>query len=247
MSAPATGRGPRGTRRGGGLEAVGAESFDVSEAVGGWRGVLESAAPTVVFVTVLALRPDALLVALGASLALSAVCLLARLVAGQPLTQVLGGAVLALISAAWAWRTGHASNFYATGLIINAVMLAVTAGSIALRRPLVGVFIELWRTASGQGDGEDDERAQARARASWRTDPGLEGLRRRYAVATAVLCGMFALRLVVEVPLYLMGDPALGALGIARIVLGVPLYALTLWFAWRIARPAAAGTAAEVG
>ncbi|WP_368501426.1 DUF3159 domain-containing protein [Actinomyces sp.] len=226
------------------MQAVGGESFDASAAVGGWRGVLESAAPTVVFVTILALRPEALVLALGASLVVSTAFLVARVVAGQPLTQVLGGAVLALISAAWAWRTGRASNFYATGLLINAVMLAVTAGSLALRRPLVGIFIELWRTASTADTGKEEaegspqgERAAPGEHASWRTDPALASVRRRYAVATTVLSGMFALRLVVEVPLYLMGEPALGALGVARIVLGVPLYALTLWFVWRIARP----------
>ena len=48
---------------------------------------------------------------------------------------------------------------------------------------------------------------------------------------------MFALRLVVEVPLYLAGESALSALGVARLVLGVPLYAVCLWFAWLIARP----------
>ena len=49
---------------------------------------------------------------------------------------------------------------------------------------------------------------------------------------------MFALRLGVEVPLYLAGQDALGALGVARLVAGVPLFALTLWFIWLLVRPA---------
>ena len=40
-----------------------------------------------------------------------------------------------------------------------------------------------------------------------------------------------------EVPLYLAGEAALGALGVSRVVLGLPLYGLGIWFAWLIVRP----------
>ena len=43
-----------------GLGAIDAERFNVASAVGGWRGVIESAAPTLVFVVVMAVRPSAL-------------------------------------------------------------------------------------------------------------------------------------------------------------------------------------------
>ncbi|MBF0698011.1 DUF3159 domain-containing protein [Actinomyces bowdenii] len=210
------------TKRGG-LGAIDAESFDIGAAVGGWRGLIESVAPTLVFVAILALRPTALLPAILASLALSAIALIARLLARQGLTQVLSGAVLALISAAWAWRSGQASNFYATGLLINAVWLVVTAGSILVRRPLVGLLIGLWHSTR-TGPDHRPQRPTA-------------GEQRRHTLATAVLAGMFALRLVVEVPLYLAGASALGALGVARLVLGVPLYLVCVWLAWLIARP----------
>jgi hypothetical protein len=52
------------------------------------------------------------------------------------------------------------------------------------------------------------------------------------------MVAVLALRLVVEVPLYLMGDPGLVALGTMRLILGVPLYALGLWLAWLVTRPA---------
>lgn len=235
-------------RRRQGLGAIDAERFDVAAAVGGWQGVVESVAPTLVFVSVLVVRPRDLVVALVASLSISAVGLIARLVARQPLTQVISGAVLALISAAWAWRTGEASNFYVFGLVVNAVWLAVTAGSLAVRWPLVGVLLEVWRyTAQDERPGEpEDTPPDSRAGPdgddkapmfAWRTAPGSAETRRRYTLATAVLSSAFALRVVVEVPLYLLGEPALGALGVARLVLGVPLYALTLWIVWRIARP----------
>ncbi len=188
-----------------------------------------------------------------ASLALSAIALIARLLARQGLTQVLSGAVLALISAAWAWRSGQASNFYATGLLINAVWLVVTAGSILVRRPLVGLLIGLWHSTRTGPDhrpqrptaGEQRRHtlvagsAQGRRRSPADHQPQrpTAGEQRRHTLATAVLAGMFALRLVVEVPLYLAGASALGALGVARLVLGVPLYLVCVWLAWLIARP----------
>jgi len=150
---------------------------------------------------------------------------------------VAGGALVTVLSAAWAWRSGQASNFYATGLVINAVCLLAFLGSLLLRRPLIGVLMELWHPTSG-GDAESPEGPESPASgSSWRTDPARAGIRRRYAIATGVLAAVFVLRLLVEVPLYLAGEAALGALGVSRVVLGLPLYGLGIWFAWLIVRP----------
>lgn len=218
-----------------GLGAIDAERFDVASAVGGWRGVMESAAPTLVFVVVMAVRPSALVTALTASLAVSGAALAARLAQRQGLTQVLGGAVLALASAAWAWRSGEASNFYATGLLINAVWLAGCLLSLAVGRPLVGILMGLWRAAAGgsarPGGGSDADDAVRSEDAAARAAE-----HRRHRAATAVLAAMFALRLAVEVPLYLTGAAGVGALGVARLVLGLPLFALTAWFIWLLVR-----------
>ena len=218
-----------------GLGAINAERFDVASAVGGWRGVTESAAPTLVFVVVMAVRPSALVTALAASLAVSGAALAARLAQRQGLTQVLGGAVLALASAAWAWRSGEASNFYATGLLINAVWLAGCLLSLAVGRPLVGILMGLWRAAAGgsarPGGGSDADDAVRSEDAAARAAE-----HRRHRAATAVLAAMFALRLAVEVPLYLTGAAGVGALGVARLVLGLPLFALTAWFIWLLVR-----------
>ena len=193
-----------------GLGALGAERFDAVSAVGGWRGVLESAVPILVFVVILAVAPTALTTALVASLTVSGVALLARLAQRgrrRNLKQVAGGALVTVLSAAWAWRSGQASNFYATGLVINAVCLLAFLGSLLLRRPLIGVLMELWHPTSG-GDAESPSPASG---SSWRTDPARAGIRRRYAIATGVLAAVFVLRLLVEVPLYLAGEAALCA------------------------------------
>lgn len=254
---PAPEAAPGGLASGhGGLGAIDAERFDVAAAVGGWRGALESVLPTLVFVLVLALRPTALAPALLASLTLSAVGLVVRLVQRQGLGQVLGGAALAVVSALWAWRSGEAANFYATGLLINAGWLGACLLSLLTGFPLVGVLMELWHQSASRDadrprpqepDAQDPgaqpagrprtpEGQEDRTWFRWRREPRLRGQRRRYYLGTMVLSAMFTLRLVVETPLYLAGEQALGALGAARLALGVPLFVVTLWLVWAVVR-----------
>lgn len=238
-----------------GLRSISGDSFEPLEAIGGWRGILEAILPTIVFILIVALRPGALTTALLASLGLTALSVLARLAQRQSLTQALAGGALALISAVWAWRSGEASNFYATGLLINAAWLAATMLSQLLRWPLVGLFISAWNVtvedARGQKVSESLDTEGAPAQSSegtplrsawsvataWRRDPARRDEKRRYVVATWVFAALFAIRLGVEVPLYLGGEASLGALGVARLVLGVPFYALVLWLMWLLLRP----------
>ncbi|RXR23181.1 DUF3159 domain-containing protein [Oerskovia turbata] len=67
----------------------------------------------------------------------------------------------------------------------------------------------------------------------WRGDAVLM---RRYALATWLWVGMFALRLAVQVPLFMAGEDAVAWLGTARLVMGIPLWALTLWLTWLLVR-----------
>jgi hypothetical protein len=48
--------------------------------------------------------------------------------------------------------------------------------------------------------------------------------------------GLFGLRLGVQVPLYLAGEEAVQALATAKLVMGIPLYGLTLWLTWLLLR-----------
>lgn len=57
---------------------------------------------------------------------------------------------------------------------------------------------------------------------------------KRYTIATWLWIAMFLARLGVQAPLYFAGDDAVGALGTARLVMGVPLFALVLWLTWRL-------------
>jgi hypothetical protein len=71
---------------------------------------------------------------------------------------------------------------------------------------------------------------------AWRRNPALV---QRYTVATWLWVGMFALRLAVQVPLFI--DGTIGWLGTARLVMGVPLWGLVLWLTWATIRDAHSG------
>ena len=87
-----------------------------------------------------------------------------------------------------------------------------------MRWPLLGVIVAALR-------GGDME---------WRKDPKAM---RAYSRASWVWVALFSLRLAVQLPLYLAG--ALTALGVARIAMGIPLFAVGIWLSWLILRPRA--------
>jgi hypothetical protein len=67
---------------------------------------------------------------------------------------------------------------------------------------------------------------------SWRDDPGAV---RSYSRASWIWVALFSLRLAVQLPLYLAS--ALTALGVARIAMGIPLFAIGIWLSWLVLRP----------
>ena len=196
------------------------ETFDLHQAVGGWRGFLESSLPGVVFV-VAYLSVGGFRIPVIASAVVMAVLIVIRLVQRTPITQALAGAVGVAFGAVWAWFAGDPSGYFVPGLLTNVGYLVAVLVSMAVGWPVVGVVVGLIR---GEGT-------------SWRQRPAE---RRRYQWATALVAGMFALRLAVQVPLYLAD--AVAALGTAKLAMGVPLYALTLWGAWLLARDAGAAS-----
>ena len=55
-------------------------------------------------------------------------------------------------------------------------------------------------------------------------------------IATVLWCGLFGLRLAVELPLYFAGNTQ--SLATLKLILGVPLYAALLWVTWLLVRTA---------
>jgi hypothetical protein len=222
-----------------GVRALAGEQFSVAEAVGGVRGLVESVAPGLVFVVVFVATTE-LSWSLVASVAVALVAVAARLVQRTPLTQALGGLLGVAIGVVWAWRSGEAQDYFAWGLWTNAVYLLALLVSLVVRWPLVGLVVEGLRSGFGVGAATPADAGTGTAAGSgafsrwaraWRGDRVLV---RRYAAATWLWVGLFAARLAVQVPLYLEGS--VGWLGTARLVMGLPLWALVLWLTWVLVR-----------
>jgi len=188
------------------------DQFDMWRALGGVRGLLESVTPGLVFVVLFVVTRD-LAPALIASVAVAVVAMVARLLARTPLTQAASGLGGILIGALWAWRTGEAQDFYVWGLYVNAAFAAGALVSILAGRPLVGLLVRGLLPGAGE----------------------TAGARRVFRTATWLWVGAFAARLAVQVPLYLNSE--VGWLGTARLLMGLPLWALVLWITWLLVRP----------
>src|SRR5699024_7747874 len=200
-----------------GMRQLSAEQFDALESVGGVRGLIETVLPGVVFVVLFVITSD-LMTTVIASVGVAVVAAIARLISRTPLTQAVSGLLGVGIGAVWAWQTGDAEDYYAWGLLVNVVWAIGVIVSILIRWPVVGVVVSL---LFGHGF-------------SWRSDAAA---RRRYTQASWLWAGAFVLRLLVQGPLYF--DAQVGWLGTARLVMGLPMWALVLWITWLLVRPRA--------
>jgi hypothetical protein len=199
----------------------------LAEAVGGPLGMAETAVPAVAFVTAYTIADQDTNLAAGVAVGLALLLAVVRLARRDTPRHALSGLVGVAFAAFVATRTGSARNFFLPGLFANAAYAAAFLVSIVVRWPLVGVVVS-------QLDGEGT---------AWRDDPARM---RVFVRASWLWVGLFALRLVVQYPLYLAN--ALVALGVARTAMGVPLFALGLWVTYLIVRRARSGGAqAETG
>lgn len=201
---------------------VEAERTLLVRAIGGWRGLFDSGVPAGVFVvTYLASGSVAgennLGLALWLALGAGVIVAVWRLVRRESLQQILAGFVGLGVSAFVASRTGRAEDFFLPGIAINLAYGTAFLVSILLRWPLLGIVIGF---LTGEG-------------VSWRRD---RQLRRAYAAASWIWVGVFGIRLLIQVPLYLAG--AVGPLGVARIILGWPLFLAAAYVTYRVLKPA---------
>lgn len=184
-------------------------------AIGGARGLVESILPGLGFLVTYTITRD-LVPSVLAPLGLAVAFIVARIVMRQPVTTALAGALGIGISAALALFTGNANDNFVPGFFINAGVLLVMIVSLIARRPFVGVIVGLLL-------GDDDWRRNA-------------AKLRVATVATILWACLSALRLAVQVPLYLAESTE--ALAATKLVMGVPLYAGLLWVTWLLVRTA---------
>ncbi len=193
----------------------------VWHAMGGWRGILESVLPGLVFIIVFTLTIDPatgdgnLWLSLGLSVGIAAVFTVIRLIAHQPVTAAVGGLVAAGAAAALAVFTGEASNNFIPGFITNALY-----GSALLISALIGWSLIGLAVGFLMGEGT-----------AWRNDPRKRRVFFWLAIAWASL---FAARLAVQLPLYFADNVT--ALGTLKLVMGIPLFAPMVAVTWLVVR-----------
>lgn len=184
------------------------------KAVGGLRGLVESILPGLAFLVLYAITKNLPLSVL-VPVALAAVSVVSRLYTHTPITQAFAGIVGIAISAIFALVSGRAEANFIPGIVINSVSLAVLLISILVRWPLIGVIVGFLTNETAQ----------------WRRQ---KAKRRVLYLTTWLWAGLFALRLGVEVPLYLAHEAEW--LAGTKLLLGIPLYAGMLWVTWLLVR-----------
>jgi hypothetical protein len=204
----------------------------LSEALGGRRGMLEAAIPTLVF-TVVYLTTRNLTWALSGSLAVALGELVARLVQRQ----TVRFCVNALVGIGIGWffvhlaasRGGSSSDqalaYFLPGLLYNTGYAVVIGLTCIIGWPLVGFMI-----GSVTGDPT-----------AWRSDPQVLRLCTRLTWLLVLPC---AVRVLVQGPIWLAGhsgsisaDSAVAALGVLKVAMGWPLQLATLAaMSWMLGR-----------
>jgi hypothetical protein len=190
-------------------------------AMGGALGIVESILPTLLFLVVFTLtgslpQDRQLIASLAAPVAVSIVFIVIRVVRRQAVLTAVAGFVGVGISAAVALLTGSAKNNFIPGFLIDGVIVVVMGISLLVRRPFLGVLVGFLI-----GD------------RTWRED---RAQRRVATIATVLWLLLGAIRLAVELPFFFLGH--IEALGAAKLILGVPLYAVILWLTWLLFRTA---------
>lgn len=198
------------------IEDIRAERLILDRAIGGWRGLIDSGLPTIVFVIGFLLWPNDLTRAVLAAVVAGVVVFIIRILRKDPLTQILAGFVGLGIAAGFTAWTGEAENFFLPGLLTNLAYGTAFLISILVRWPLLGV-------ALGYFTGTGTE---------WRKEPAL---RRAAAAASWIWVALFFGRLIVQLPFYLA--EAVGPLGIIKIVMGWPLFLAAGYFTYRVLAP----------
>lgn len=191
----------------------------LSDAVGGWRGSLETALPVVAFVGVWTARQDLREAVIAAGVVVALVALL-RLLQRSTLRHVLTAAIATGIAAWFAMRSGRAQDAFLPGILWNLASAVVVTGLNLARWPIVGFLLA----------GTDPRSAEDPL--AWRRSDAVVRVCQRL---TWVLIATYLIRPLIMLPLYLQGDVAL--LGIAKIILGWPLWIGGLSvMAWLLAR-----------
>jgi hypothetical protein len=203
----------------------------LSQALGGKRGMVEAAVPTVTF-TVTYLVGRSLQLALLVSVAAAVALLVVRLVQRSTVKFVLNSLFGIGIGAFFAYRSArgggdagdNALAYFLPGIIYNVCYAAVISLTVLVRWPLVGFMV-----GSVAGDAT-----------AWHKDPQVVRLCSNLSLMLVAPC---LVRVAVQLPMYVAGRSAedagamVAALGVSKIALGWPLQLAALGgMVWLLAR-----------
>lgn len=173
------------------------------EQIGGVAGLIYSSLPIVVFVPVSS--AFGLQAAVVAALGVAAAVLVWRLIRRESTQPAVSGFFGVAICTLIAYLMGDSKGYFLLGIWSSLIWAVVFAGSILIRRPVVGY---IWSWASGQD-------------LTWRE---LRAAIYAYDLATLTWVLVFGSRFVVQRLLYDADET--GWLGVARIAMGWPLTAV---------------------
>ena len=176
--------------------------------------------PGVVFVVLFVITSN-LELTVGVSAVLAVLQVVVRLIQRQSAVGAASGLLAVGICLIWAWQSHEARNYYMFGFLTNAFYIVLLSISLIVRVPALGLAVEFIRTLPTE---------HLRAWLDdWMQD---KPLKRAYTIITALWIGVFSLRLLVQVPLYLTDQ--VGWLGTARLLMGIPFWALMIWISYLI-------------
>jgi Protein of unknown function (DUF3159) len=178
----------------------------LSTALGGWRGSLETALPTIAFVVVWTWRKEVMDAVIAAAV-ITVVLAVLRLVQRQSLQFVLSAVFATGIAAFFALRSGRAEDAFLPGILGSIGWGLASLLSVVVRWPAIGFMV-------GAGDPRMAEDPFA-----WRRDPALVRVCQRL---TLVLVALYAVRVAIMLPLYFAGQVAW--LGVTKVALGWPAW-----------------------
>lgn len=193
----------------------------VWSAMGGWRGILESVLPGVVFLVAWtvtydpATRSGNLLLSLALSVGLAAVFTLVRLIQRQSASAAIGGLIAAAAAAGLSLWTGRGEDSFIPGFLTNTIYGTAFLVSALVGWPLIGLAVGF---LMGEGT-------------AWRAD---KRKRRVFFWLSIAWAALFAARLIVQLPLYFAGNVT--ALGTLKLVMGLPLFAPLVAVTWLAVR-----------
>ena len=199
-------------------ENTGEVSFDAREALnsmGGLSGLIETTIPGAAYVAAFLLSHNVVVSVIIAG-SLSVASLVAQLLRKRSVLQAIAGAIGIAVAAYLPLSDpSHPASYFIPGFFTNLGYGAGILISLLVRYPVIGLLLSFFNGTTK----------------SWRQD---KRAMRRYDMATLLWVLLFAARLAVQLPFYFANN--LLGLGIAKEVMGLPLYGLCLWFTWLLVR-----------